>query len=91
MTTEPQFNLNQSTASSESPSQDWYYIEKGVRKGPVAAGHMIAMYGTGQFTPDTLVWRQGYADWTALSATELAHSFTQPPPVHRSQIPNAYV
>ncbi|MBO9604434.1 MAG: DUF4339 domain-containing protein [Paenibacillaceae bacterium] len=88
---EPGVQLEHIPPAGGTPPTVWYYIENGVRKGPFATDQMIAMQHAGQFAPDTLVWRQGYPDWRAMSSTELAPHFTQPPPVHRSQIPNGLV
>jgi membrane protease subunit (stomatin/prohibitin family) len=52
------------------PSQMWYYVINGERRGPVPVGALRADAGV---TADTLVWRQGMAAWTPRRAVpELA-------------------
>jgi membrane protease subunit (stomatin/prohibitin family) len=52
------------------PSEMWYYVVNGQRRGPVGAG---ALRADAAVTPETLVWRQGMAAWTPMRAvSELA-------------------
>ncbi len=42
----------------------WYYSNaQRERLGPVSADDLIQLHGNGQIGPETLVWREGYADW----------------------------
>jgi uncharacterized RDD family membrane protein YckC len=52
----------------------WYYADAaGTQQGPIDAEALLAQYAAAEVTPDTLVWREGLADWQPLStlATEL--------------------
>lgn len=41
----------------------WYYVDKSDRIGPVAFNVLQAMASSGKITPETLVWKEGMADW----------------------------
>ncbi|HRO62623.1 GYF domain-containing protein [Thermomonas sp.] len=46
---------------------DWYYSAGGTEQtGPVSAQQLIGLFQSGQLAPDTLVWREGQADWLPL-------------------------
>jgi hypothetical protein len=51
--------------------------------GPIDMNQLPQYVQSGQLTPDTLVWKQGMAQWAAAKTTELAQLFAQatPPPV----------
>jgi len=42
---------------------NWYYVEQGKQTGPVSDEQLDEMARNGRITPDTLVWREGMADW----------------------------
>ncbi len=42
---------------------NWYYARGDERMGPVDEAQIVALASTGQITPQTLVWREGMADW----------------------------
>jgi RDD family/GYF domain 2 len=42
---------------------NWYYVEQGKQAGPVSDEQLDEMVRNGRITPDTLVWREGMADW----------------------------
>ncbi|WP_313244740.1 GYF domain-containing protein [Stenotrophomonas rhizophila] len=67
----------------------WYYADhQQQRQGPVPAAQLQQLLALGQITADTLVWRQGMAQWQPLhGVTELA--VPAPTPVERSQDPYA--
>lgn len=45
----------------------WYYVDQGnLRKGPVPAEDLAEAYRLGQVGTDSLVWRDGMAEWAAL-------------------------
>lgn len=47
----------------------WFYAEGNRQQhGPLAADALIAMYQAGRITLDTLVWRDGMAQWQALAS-----------------------
>ena len=47
---------------------NWFYSEGGAQKGPVDDAAFRALVANGTIRPDTLVWREGMADWQPLSA-----------------------
>jgi hypothetical protein len=44
---------------------NWYYVEQGKQAGPVDDAQLDQMRATGQIQDDTLVWREGMANWQA--------------------------
>ena len=58
-------NTPHATEPPPIPTDLWYYVVNGERRGPVAAS---ALRGNDAVNSDTLVWRQGMAAWTPLSA-----------------------
>ncbi len=42
---------------------NWYYARGDERMGPVDEAQIVALASTGQITAQTLVWREGMADW----------------------------
>lgn len=45
---------------------EWYYAEGQQRQGPVAEQEIRQLFQRSQITLDTLVWREGMAQWAAL-------------------------
>ncbi len=47
----------------------WYYADaEGARQGPVEAEVLLAQYAAGAVKRQTLVWREGLADWQPLAS-----------------------
>jgi uncharacterized RDD family membrane protein YckC len=42
---------------------NWYYVEQGTQTGPASDEEFNALVQSGKITADTLVWREGMADW----------------------------
>jgi uncharacterized RDD family membrane protein YckC len=42
---------------------NWYYVEAGQQAGPVEEAKLEELYRNGRIQPDTLVWREGLANW----------------------------
>jgi len=42
---------------------NWYYVEEGQQRGPVAEPELDGLVQAGKVTADTLVWREGLANW----------------------------
>ena len=42
---------------------NWYYAEESNRRGPFDDAAFAELVKTGQVTPETLVWQEGFADW----------------------------
>ncbi len=63
------------------PATQWHALVNGNQIGPMTHEQLTAAIQTGQVKSDTLVWRQGLADWTAASqAPDLANAFQAAPP-----------
>lgn len=43
---------------------NWYYEQSGKQLGPVSDSDLEKLLQTGAIRPDTLVWREGMANWT---------------------------
>ena len=43
----------------------WHYVENGQQKGPVQDVDIERLIAAGAIGPETLVWREGMADWQA--------------------------
>ncbi|MFH1033665.1 MAG: GYF domain-containing protein [Pseudomonadota bacterium] len=66
----------------------WYYVVNGAQTGPAGAHEMAALIQAGKISRDTLVWKEGMAEWQPAGQTELAELFAQaPPPVAASPRP----
>ena len=53
----------------------WYYAESGVQRGPVEDEEFKTLTASGTIQPDTLVWRDGMANWVRWD------SLSGPPPI----------
>ncbi len=42
---------------------NWYYVDGGQQAGPVDDAQLAGLVRDGKVQPDTLVWREGLADW----------------------------
>jgi uncharacterized RDD family membrane protein YckC len=43
---------------------NWYYVQQGKQAGPVTEEQLDDMVRSGRMAADTLVWREGMAEWT---------------------------
>lgn len=41
----------------------WYYVEQGKQTGPASDEQLNALVQSGKITAETLVWREGMAEW----------------------------
>ena len=63
-------------------SDNWYYVLKGQRLGPVDIGVMTTLIQDDQLGPDDYVWKKGFENWLKLSdVPELHHSNASSAPV----------
>jgi len=46
---------------------NWYYVSAGKQTGPVDDAQLEALARVGQIQMDTLVWREGMAEWQPFS------------------------
>jgi len=51
---------------------NWFYSEAGQQRGPVSEEQFNNLVLSGRISPDTLVWRDGMADWQPLKAVRSA-------------------
>ncbi|MFK7793443.1 MAG: DUF805 domain-containing protein [Devosiaceae bacterium] len=75
----------------------WYYASGSDQRGPVGEADLSALIGRGEIGPDTLVWREGMANWSAARASlpgglipqswvdGLSSPGSQPPPAFGGQ------
>lgn len=64
------------------PAAPWFAAIAGAQAGPFDLDAMRSRAGTGEVTRDSLVWRQGMAEWRrAGDLPELASIFAGPPPL----------
>lgn len=81
-----QGNINSQTANVPPvppPSAEQYFIAvNGQQNGPHTLQAFVQLIQSGQIRPDTLVWKNGMANWIqANQIPELQTLFTMPPPV----------
>jgi Predicted membrane protein/domain len=43
---------------------NWYYVDQGKQAGPVDDAQLDQLLATGKIQQDTLIWREGMANWT---------------------------
>jgi uncharacterized RDD family membrane protein YckC len=60
---------------------EWYYVENGKAVGPMDEGRFAQLIQNGTVTPDSLIWREGMAEWKprSLAAAELGALGNLPP------------
>ncbi|RUM45305.1 MAG: TIGR00266 family protein [Desulfocapsa sp.] len=64
---------------------NWYVAVNGQSQGPFSRAQIIAGLNSGQYTPATMIWRDGFADWLPLSQVDALNDPTPtnnvvPPP-----------
>lgn len=66
----------------------WHYERDGQPVGPISELDITNLTKTGQIADDTLVWRNGMAEWTPLGETDLREFIQDPlPPISSSPPP----
>lgn len=71
---------------------DWYYVQSGVKKGPINAEELKALLKSKTIEPETQVWREGFGDWKNVRETELVETIQGvPPPISPSLVRNGLV
>src|SRR4051794_21923875 len=58
----------------------WYYVEGESARGPVDAGEIENLAATGALQPQTLVWREGMANWEPFQAVAARGELRAPQP-----------
>ncbi|HEU0008763.1 MAG TPA: DUF4339 domain-containing protein [Verrucomicrobiae bacterium] len=59
---------------------DWFYVQNGSRIGPVPLAHFDDLVRSGRITRQTLVWREGLANWQPFGSITAAPSSLPSPP-----------
>jgi hypothetical protein len=59
----------------------WHYAQNGLRVGPVTSSQFEELVRAGTITPDTLVWREGMADWQPYRSMGPPPLVLTPPPI----------
>lgn len=47
--------------------EQWFYVTRGTKIGPVSVGDLAQLTRADEITPDTLVWRSGIQSWQPIS------------------------
>lgn len=70
---------------------NWYYAVGGQQQGPIDSDQLDALVNAGTIAPDTLVWREGMANWQPLREVRLptAAAAAAPPVVGPAPTPEA--
>ncbi len=60
---------------------NWYYVEQGQQAGPVDDARLDELRRSGKIQADTLVWREGMANWAPYSVALGETAAAQAPPL----------
>lgn len=66
------------------PQVQYFYAVNGAQQGPVSFDQLKALFASRTINKDSLVWKQGMANWTALNQVEELKAFlggNTPPPL----------
>src|SRR5690242_19432853 len=58
---------------------NWYYVDQGQQAGPVDDAQLEELRRSGKIQPDTLVWREGMANWVAYNQARAEGASGLPP------------
>ncbi|HYV48338.1 MAG TPA: adventurous gliding motility protein GltJ [Myxococcaceae bacterium] len=67
-------------AGDDVPQTDWFVAVDDQQQGPLTLEKLKDLWERGEVGPDSLCWRSGYSDWTALSEVEALKSVLAPKP-----------
>ena len=69
---------------------NWYYVDAGQQAGPVDEAQLGELVRSGKIQSDTLVWREGMANWQPYSQVKApASPAAAPPPAQAVADPEA--
>ncbi|HEU6446949.1 MAG TPA: RDD family protein [Verrucomicrobiae bacterium] len=57
---------------------NWYYVEQGQQAGPVGDDQFSELVRSGKIDSDTLVWREGMADWMPYGKIQNGEAISPP-------------
>jgi uncharacterized RDD family membrane protein YckC len=70
--------------------RQWYYVEEGQQRGPIAEADFVKLFESGQLGPDTMVWTEGLEQWAISRDVDgLIPSAYKPPPAPLPTSPRA--
>lgn len=76
----------------EAKSQDWFYVDRGRRCGPVSAATLKALFEAGDVNEQTKLWTAGFGDeWKAFGQVRGLRGEAEPPFVPTSEISNFWL
>jgi hypothetical protein len=77
----------------ENTEKNWFYEEKGQRKGPVSENEITQFITSSVISHGTSVWKQGFPDWLKIENTDLHVHLGNgtPPPLSGEHINNTLV
>lgn len=61
---------------------NWYYAVEGRQVGPISEADWDGLVRAGTITPETLVWREGMANWQPFQEVQEVQSPAASPPIH---------
>ena len=50
--------------------REWLYDQQGEEQGPIPEDNIVELFRSGQLTADTLVWTEGFDEWTVARDVE---------------------
>ncbi len=65
---------------------NWFYADGGKQQGPIDEAQLVALIQSGKITQETLVWREGMAEWLPLRLARATLPPPPPPPVVTAQV-----
>ncbi|WP_322893381.1 MULTISPECIES: DUF4339 domain-containing protein [unclassified Yoonia] len=79
---------SQESLRFETPDTSYYYIENGLKVGPVQKDDLQKLHKQGEVSDTTLVWNEAFGSkWRELHTTELLLDPSSPPPIPLNAIP----
>lgn len=69
---------------------DWFYGKDGTQHGPVSEHELSSLSATGQIDGQTIIWRDGMADWLPMSQVPEFQSNTSNEGANPYHSPQAY-
>ncbi len=77
-------NQNQQNSMPPPPPQtlkiQYYAMIDGQRTGPIEKDEVLNLINQNKINPETMVWKEGFNDWTKCSDTEINTMFPKLPP-----------
>src|SRR5689334_20662487 len=71
-------------------NMNWFYESAGQQQGPISEQEFDRLIAEGKITAETLVWREGLADWQPLRIARPAIP-AEPPAMPSGEVPPGHV